>query len=75
MVAGGAERYYSSDTGDPNSNGGSGGYNTGYVNVTPKTTYTITVGAGGKKVINSVYATNATDGKSGFVLIAYGGDI
>ena len=56
--------------------GGSGGYNTGYVTVTPNTTYTITVGAGGAKSTQSEYAGSyGTAGNSGFVLIAYGGDI
>lgn len=44
--------------------GGSGGYYSGYVSVTPGETYTITVGAGG-----------AYSGKAGYVFIAYGGDI
>lgn len=43
--------------------GGSGGYDTNYIDVTPLETLTITVGAGGG------------NGTCGFVLIAYGGDI
>ena len=56
--------------------GGSGGYNTGYVTVTPNTTYTITVGAGGAKSTQTEYSSSqGTDGIGGFVLIAYGGEI
>ena len=44
--------------------GGSGGYYSGYVNVTVGTTYTITVGGGGYY-----------NGVTGYVFIAYGGDI
>ena len=60
--------------------GGSGGYNSGYVNVTPGTTYTINVGSGGAKkklTYMSSWDTwgDATDGSSGFVLIAFGGEI
>ena len=53
--------------------GGSGGYNSGYVNVTQNSTYTITVGAGGNNAQDKgkVYAYS---GNSGFVLIASGGD-
>lgn len=55
-------------------NGGSGGYNSGYINVTSGQTITVTVGGGGayKKYRGSGMATN---GASGFALIAYGGDI
>lgn len=53
--------------------GGSGGYNTGFVDVTPNSTITVIVGAGGKKYEH--YITNIISGNSGFVLIAYGGDI
>lgn len=54
--------------------GGSGGYNTGYFNVTSGDTYTVTVGSGGT---NSTYTSNTTyvSPTSGFVLISYGGDI
>lgn len=56
--------------------GGSGGYNTNYVNVIANTTYSLTVGVGGKKAYGSnADATLVGDGTSGFVLIAYGGDI
>lgn len=49
--------------------GGSGGYNTNYITVSPGT-YNVTVGVGG-----SANGSNTTAGSSGFVLIAYGGDI
>lgn len=49
--------------------GGSGGYNTNYISVTPLETLTIIVGAGGSG------AVGGNNGASGFVLIAYGGDI
>ena len=54
--------------------GGSGGYNSNYVTVVPGASYTITVGSGGSSYAykNSV---SANAGNSGFVLIAYGGDI
>ena len=60
--------------------GGSGGYNSGYVNVTPGTTYTISVGAGGTNITNDVFETTEAsrtyyNSKPGFVHIAYGGDI
>ena len=55
--------------------GGSGGYNTGYIDVVPNTTYTITVGAGGLKGDTDDSRAHGYDGTSGFVLIAYGGDI
>lgn len=54
--------------------GGSGGYNTGYVNVSAGSSYTIVVGGGGAHYNNGGKAS-AKDGNSGFVLIAYGGDI
>ena len=57
----------------PGGTGGSGGYNTGYVSVTPNTTYTVTVGNVGKS--NANMSSNIREGTSGFVLIAYGGDI
>lgn len=50
------------------SGGGSGGYKSGYTSVTAGASYTITVGSGGT-------GNRADSGKSGFVLIAYGGDI
>jgi hypothetical protein len=50
--------------------GGSGGYNSDIVNVTPGTELTITVGKGGTYAArNSNYATS---GNSGFIKIAYG---
>ncbi len=49
--------------------GGTGGYNSGYVNVSAGKTYSVTVGKGGTG------AYQGTAGVSGFVLIAYGGDI
>lgn len=52
--------------------GGSGGYNTGYVTVTPTATYSVIVGSGGES--NGSYGTRQA-GTSGFVLIAFGGDI
>jgi hypothetical protein len=56
--------------------GGSGGYNTGYFDVTPNSTYTITVGAAGENKTNSLNgAVTYNNAQSGFVLIAYGGDI
>lgn len=55
--------------------GGSGGYNTNYVNVTSNTTYTVTVGGGGAKAQPSSADATAVAGNSGFVFIAYGGDI
>ena len=56
-----------------NTNGGSGGYNTGYVDVLEGEVYTIVVGAGGHAKYQRYCSSN--DGNSGFVLIAYGGDI
>lgn len=57
--------------------GSSGGYNTGYVNVTPGTTYTINVGAGGNALIHDTSTSSpwANNGNSGYVFIAFGGDI
>lgn len=55
--------------------GSSGGYDTGYVNVTAGSTYTITVGAGGSKASSGTATNYYGTGNSGFVLIAYGGDI
>lgn len=54
--------------------GGSGGYNSSYVNVSSGSTYTIVVGGGGNTyAYNS--RTRVNKGNSGFVLIAYGGNI
>ncbi len=68
--------------GNPDTNnvcviGSSGGYNTGYVNVTPGTTYTIYVGAGGNAFIHDTSNSSpwAHNGNSGYVYIAFGGDI
>lgn len=59
--------------------GGGGGYNTGYVDVTPNNNYTVVVGSAGTST-RSFYGSNSDSGSvtsptSGFVLIAYGGDI
>ena len=51
-----------------NAGGGSGGYNSNYINVNANTTYSVTVGAGGSKVGGS----KSYNGNSGFILIAYG---
>lgn len=60
-----------------NAAGGSGGYNTGYVTVTPGNTYSITVGAGGSYRADYFEGESYTmyASKSGAVLIAFGGDI
>lgn len=57
--------------------GSSGGYRSGYVTVVPNSTYTVTVGAGGVGKANDSKADNqyGKAGNSGFVFIAYGGDI
>ena len=61
-----------------NASGGSGGYNTGYFNVTSGATYTVTVGAAGRaahKNLGSyswIAQKNVTGRTGGFVLIAYG---
>ena len=55
--------------------GGTGGYNTGYVTVTPGTTYTITVGALGVLGDTDDSRAHGYNGTAGFVLIGYGGDI
>lgn len=52
--------------------GGGGGYNTGYVNVTAGTSYSITVGAGGR---GYSHGSTGEAGNSGYVYIAFGGDI
>lgn len=54
--------------------GGSGGYNTTYLTVEPNKAYSIKVGAGGAGNGSSYYARSRS-GTSGFVLIAFGGDI
>lgn len=55
--------------------GGSGGYNSNYVSVTPLTTYSISVGGGGSASYGDRNDYIPKSGKSGFVLIAFGGDI
>lgn len=52
--------------------GGSGGYNSDYANVTPLQTYQIIVGAAGANYANNFNHEHPT---SGFVFIAFGGDI
>jgi len=54
--------------------GGTGGYNSQYVSVTTGQTYIITVGIGGAGT-TAGNGWKASSGGSGFVLIAYGGDI
>lgn len=60
-----------------NAAGGSGGYNTGYITVTPGNTYSITVGTGGSYRVDYFEGNSHTEyaAKNGAVLIAYGGDI
>ncbi len=60
-----------------NAGGGSGGYNTGYFNVTAGSTYSVVVGAGADKYNRKwvAYERTGYPGKPGFVLIAFGGDI
>lgn len=70
--------YNSGFIGVANAAGGSGGYNTRYVNVTAGTTYSITVGNSGNNSIGNVEGNGRgtpTNAKSGFVYIAFGGDI
>jgi len=57
---------------DYGAGGGSGGYDTNYFDVVPGTQYSLVVGAGGAYRGES---SAAKSGNSGFVLIAYGGDI
>lgn len=59
--------------GDNPMQGGSGGYDSQYITVMPNTTYEVNVGEGGAKPTN--FAAFYDEGVSGFVLIAYGGDI
>ncbi len=56
------------------SGGNSGGYDSKYVNVEPGKQYQVIVGSGGPGDVASG-RHYATGGTSGFVLIAYGGDI
>ena len=58
----------SSGSFQPRAGGGSGGYDSSYVNVSPNQSYKVVVGAGGS-------GNGGDSGKSGFVYIAYGGDI
>lgn len=53
--------------------GGSGGYVVSEVSVIPNRTYDVVVGAGG--VHSSTGGVTPLNGNSGFVFIAYGGDI
>lgn len=60
-----------------NAAGGSGGFNSGYVNVTPGKTYTVVVGSAGANRV-AYWEGNSYEfyaPKAGYVLIAYGGDI
>ena len=54
--------------------GSSGGYKSTYLNVTAGSTIKVVVGAGGAMADANSFGS-ANNGKSGFVLIAYGGDI
>lgn len=79
---GGASSYISHPGGDEYyvGAGGSGGYNSEYVNVSSGNTYSIVVASGGagKSTLNSSgweHYNFYNSGNSGFVLIAYGGDI
>lgn len=76
--------YFDAHSGDQysgNAGGGSGGYDSKYLDVEPGKTYSIQVGASGtgaylnKGAYSSTVAKNITGMKSGFVLIGYGGDI
>lgn len=76
--------YFNTNAGDQighNAAGGSGGYDSGYVSVTPGQTYTVVVGAAGAVNYRNMgsYAStvpnNQTGPANGFVYIAYGGDI
>ena len=56
--------------------GGSGGFASTIVEVVPDTVYTVEVGTGGFGFVDKDGAEYSADpGASGFVLIAYGGDI
>lgn len=56
--------------------GSSGAYQTDYVTVTPGTTYTIVVGAGGRGFFYTPDTMGVSkDGQNGYVYIAFGGDI
>lgn len=61
-----------------NAAGGGGGYAVAYLGVMPGQTYSVTVGNFGANITNAYWEGNARvyyDGKPGFVLIAFGGDI
>lgn len=60
-----------------NAGGGSGGYNTGYFNVTAGSTYSVVVGTAADNYNPKWTAYQRTNypAKSGFLLIAFGGDI
>ena len=73
-AGGGGNRNDQDGTRQDIATGGSGGFNSTYLNVTAGSSYSIKVGAGGSAADNS-YKSTVTNGKSGFVLIAYGGDI
>ena len=60
-----------SSASDHGTGGGSGGYNSSYINVEPSKTYTVVVGKAGRTMSNATIETTT----SGFVLIAYGGNI
>lgn len=71
-----ARGYYNSDgPQDTSWAGESGGYNCDYVDVKPLDVIKITVGSGGKMSALGEKSGKADAGNSGFVLIAYGGDI
>lgn len=77
---GGYAKTYSSDKSYNyigNAGGGSGGYNTGYVDVIAGETYSVTVGNAASNACPYWEGGARTDypAKSGFVLIAFGGDI
>lgn len=57
-----------SNVSDYGTGGGSGGYNSSYINVEPSKTYTVVVGEAGRTIGHGMIETTT----SGFVLIAYG---
>ncbi len=71
-----ARGYYSGDgPQDYSWSGHSGGYNTNYFDVIPGNSYEIIVGEGGEPCELGKTSGYAESGTSGFVFIAYGGDI
>ena len=58
----------------PHAGGGSGGYDSQYINVESLKAYSITVGEKGYNIYDQVSntMTSSSDATSGFVLIAYG---